>query len=317
MNTGSRKLVAAVGAIAVLALGQVASSQAPQPSDYVGYGLRYSSGQAVQPIFEGWSKNPDGSFLMHFGYLNRNYVEEVNVPLGPQNSIEPGGPDQGQPTYFYPRINRRQFAVTVPKDFGKKELVWMINFRGKNTKAVGWLQPEWEVNSSGGAGRAEKPDENKPPTLTFESAAVRGVLPEPVTLTGSFADDGLPKPSTRKTEGGGRKQPVGQETPPILQPSESTVEAPVNLPELPLGLRGARVGPRPPPGPSVRYTIWRGPAAIQYDPMFAVPKDGKVTTKMTFAEPGEYVLKARATDGAAASTQEVKITVAAAAAPQR
>ena len=131
----------------------------------------------------------------------------------------------------------------------------MINFRGKNAKAVGWLQPEWEVNSSGGAGRAEKPDENKPPTLTFESAAVRGVLPEPVTLTGSFVDDGLPKPSTRKTEGGGRKQPVGQETPPILQPSESTVEAPVNLPELPLGLRGARVGPRPPPGPSVRYTI--------------------------------------------------------------
>ena len=100
MNTGLRKLVAAVGAIAVLALGQIASSQAPQPSDYVGYGLRYSSGQAVQPIFEGWSKNPDGSFLMHFGYLNRNYVEEVNVTDGPseQHRARRAGPGAARRT---------------------------------------------------------------------------------------------------------------------------------------------------------------------------------------------------------------------------
>ena len=33
----------------------------------------YHSGQNVQPVFEGWEQNPDGSFNMVFGYLNRNY----------------------------------------------------------------------------------------------------------------------------------------------------------------------------------------------------------------------------------------------------
>ena len=34
--------------------------------------FKYNSGQDIQPVFEGWSQNADGSFAMHFGYLNRN-----------------------------------------------------------------------------------------------------------------------------------------------------------------------------------------------------------------------------------------------------
>ena len=52
--------------------------------------LKYNSGQSVQPIFEGWSKEPDGGYTMHFGYMNRNYVEDVVVPVGPENGFEPG-----------------------------------------------------------------------------------------------------------------------------------------------------------------------------------------------------------------------------------
>ena len=39
-------------------------------------------GQSVQPIFEGFETNADGSFTMWFGYLNRNYDEMPNIPLG-------------------------------------------------------------------------------------------------------------------------------------------------------------------------------------------------------------------------------------------
>ena len=70
-------------------------------------------GQDIQPVFEGWSRKPDGSFLMHFGYFNRNYVEQPSIPVGPNNSIEPGGPDRGQPTVFRPRTNRNLFSVPV------------------------------------------------------------------------------------------------------------------------------------------------------------------------------------------------------------
>src|SRR5204862_91024 len=83
-------------------------------------------------------KNCVGSFRFHFGYLNRNYVQALSIPVGPANSIEPGGPDRGQPTFFAVRTNRNMFTVTVPKDWGKKELVWTLTANGKTQKAFGW-----------------------------------------------------------------------------------------------------------------------------------------------------------------------------------
>src|SRR3974390_1383702 len=86
--------------------------------------LSYSKGQSVNAAFEGWEQNPDGSYRFLFGYMNSNWEEEFDVPIGPDNNIEPGGPDQGQPTHFFPRRNRFVFWVNVPKDLGDKELVW-------------------------------------------------------------------------------------------------------------------------------------------------------------------------------------------------
>src|SRR5579875_2287086 len=95
----------------------------------------YNSGQPVAPAFEGWANNPDGSFRMLFGYMNKNWEEEIDVPIGPGNNIQPFGPDQGQPTHFYPRRNRFTFWVNVPKDFGEQELVWSLTTHGKTIKA--------------------------------------------------------------------------------------------------------------------------------------------------------------------------------------
>src|SRR2546422_11231472 len=86
----------------------------------------YSSGQNIVPVFDGWEQSSDGSFTMVFGYFNRNWKEQPDVPIGPNNNIEPGSPDQGQPTHFYPRRNRFVFRVKVPKDFGKNEIVWTL-----------------------------------------------------------------------------------------------------------------------------------------------------------------------------------------------
>src|SRR5262245_33249970 len=96
--------------------------------------LSYSSGQNVSPGFEGWEENADGTFSMIFGYMNRNWEEEIDVPVGPDNNISPGTADQGQPTHFLPRRNRFVFKVRVPKDFGTKEMIWTLTTKGKTEK---------------------------------------------------------------------------------------------------------------------------------------------------------------------------------------
>ena len=95
----------------------------------------YSKGQSVSPAYEGWMPNPDGSFTMYFGYMNTNWLEEFDIPIGPDNNIEPGGPDQGQPTHFYPRRNPFLFTIRVPKEFGNQELIWNLTTHGKTEKA--------------------------------------------------------------------------------------------------------------------------------------------------------------------------------------
>lgn len=47
----------------------------------------------VALAYEGFSTNPDGSYELWFGYFNRNWDREFNVPVGPDNHIEPSGPD--------------------------------------------------------------------------------------------------------------------------------------------------------------------------------------------------------------------------------
>ena len=88
-------------------------------------------GQNIAPVYEGFWLNDDGSYDLYFGYYNRNWEEELDVPIGPGNNIEPGGPDSGQPTHFFPRRSQFVFKVTVPADFGTKEVVWSLTSNGE------------------------------------------------------------------------------------------------------------------------------------------------------------------------------------------
>src|ERR1700675_3768504 len=94
--------------------------------------VQYARGQNVAPVFEGWERNADGTFNMVFGYLNRNYEEEVDIPIGPNNTIDPSGDDRGQPTHFYPRRQRFIFKVMVPKDWDKnRKVAWTLTSHGR------------------------------------------------------------------------------------------------------------------------------------------------------------------------------------------
>ena len=267
-------------------------------------GFKFNSGQGVQPIFEGWAYNPDGSRSMYFGYINRNYVETPAVAIGNDNKIEPGAPDQGQPTVFGPRIHRQVFSVAVPKDWGKKELVWSVTVHGETARAVAWLQPEWEIDPIyGGKARSEESLKNKPPTIAVDARQMV-TLPNTLTLAATVTDDGLPVP--RK---GPRKAAVGQETPPSLKPEPNQPEIFLNVPQVARG-RGRGGGTQ---GLVVTWTVWRGPASVSFDPGTAPVTNGKAVVTATFAKPGTYVLRGTANDGELHIDQDVSVTVNAAA----
>lgn len=271
------------------------------------YMLKYNKGQNIQPIFQGWSRNPDGSFEMHLGYLNRNYLEELHVPIGPDNNIEPGGPDQGQPTYFYTRAHRQIFSVTVPADWGDKELIWSLTVRGKTEQAVGWLQPEWEIDAeTGGRAVGDEWRRNQKPTIALEVPSSASV-DTPITLTAMVTDDGLPTPRGQRQLQ--RNRAVGQEIPPILVPPEGAPEPPKNVPFLNVNNRGSQEREDPPDGLSVSYIVWRGPAAVIFEPTYATVEEGTAATKATFTVPGTYVLQAASHDSQKSSYEQFTVTV--------
>src|SRR5436309_1769754 len=117
-----------------------------EPADSQLVEVRHWSGQGVAPVYEGFDVNPDGTFNMWFGYMNRNFEEQVEIPVGADNRIEPGG-DRGQPTHFETRRHKDVFRVVVPADFGEaNKLVWSITVRGKTESVAGTLNRVWQID---------------------------------------------------------------------------------------------------------------------------------------------------------------------------
>lgn len=288
------------GGVALLFLAAVAPAAA-QPDNV---NFRFNSGQPVQPIYEGWQRNPDGTVSMYFGYINRNYAQELAVPVGSSNSFSPGAADRGQPTLFYTRIHRQLFGVKFPGNWGKtQELTWAVTANGTVLKAVGWMQPEWEIDAeSGGQTLNEEARKNKAPTVAVETPATVS-LSNRLTLSAKVADDGLPKPREKKAV------MIGQESPPTLLPLPSDAEVPVNVPNTTEPGRVRRgSGPQ---GLTVSWLVWRGPAAAIFAPEGAAGvKNGQAVVTATFKQPGTYMLRAKANDGALSSdAKDVTVTV--------
>src|SRR5205085_2284682 len=131
-----------------------------------------------------------------FGYFNRNWKEELMIPPGSENSVEPGDPDKGQPTYFLPRRQRWAYRLRVPADFGNKEVTWTLTAHGHTEKAYGNLLAAEEINdrvvSSNGNYNPGDGDPNEPPSIKI-AAVQNGSVAAAMTLTATITDDGLPK----------------------------------------------------------------------------------------------------------------------------
>jgi hypothetical protein len=137
----------------------------------------HESGQSITGAFEGWFSNPDGTFSLLLGYFNRSQKQELDIPIGPDNRIEPGGPDQGQPTHFLTGRQWGMFAVKVPADFGKNKITWTIVANGKNTVIPASLHPDYEISPF-----AEASIGNTPPVLRFDEKGPAGQGPIGMTV---------------------------------------------------------------------------------------------------------------------------------------
>ena len=277
----------------------------------------YLEGQSIQPVYEGWERNADGTFTMVFGYLNRNYEEVVDIPVGPENHFSPGPIDQGQPTHFYPRRQSFLFLVTVPADWGDQKLIWTVTRDDQMFTAVGKLLPIWEIDEGVwnatrlGSVAGTTPEGNAPPTIAAAGESdITAVVGMPVRLRVTAGDDGKPGPASTTRAGRGRFQTGGD-------PSIITT---TGLPTRTIGRRNpymrrdvVRFADARATGLAVTWIQWRGSGQISFDPMVVpiasegLPLTGTAETSVRFSAPGEYVVRAYADEGV--QTRAVNFTV--------
>jgi hypothetical protein len=263
-------------------------------------------GQSISPAYEGFWRNADGTFDLMFGYYNRNWEQEIDVPVGPGNNLQPGGPDRGQPTHFFPRRNQFVFKVRVPADFGNKEVVWTLTSNGVTEKAYGTLRPQYAVDETvmmanfgagGQSGFTPTMVGNKPPTLTIEGQKnLTTKVGQPITLNAIVKDDG--KPAARAMM-------------PILGQTQFVPNSATGLRFSWFVYRGAgRIDFDPP-----QTKVWEDHRDGGNSPWSAgwqtppVPAGNKWVVRATFQEPGTYTLRALAHDGGLIEYDDVIVTV--------
>ena len=233
-------------------------------------------GLRVAPFFDGWYANPDGSTTFSFGYSNPNRDEVVEIPIGPDNFIEPKQFDGGQPASFppippvpsdspdAPRNDRRErhrgvFTVTVPAGF-KGDVVWTLRNRGQafsvpGRSKTGAYQLRWPMAMG-----------SVPPLLRFKPNGPSGRGP-----SGIYGD-----------------------------PLVASVGAPLSLAVWVTDDSKREVDPTPVkergPARAALTVAWfkhAGPGPVVFSPAKEpiAQLDGTAATSATFKQPGEYVIR--------------------------
>lgn len=252
------------------------------------YQLRHWNGQGVAPVYEGWDRNDDGTYNMWFGYMNRNYEETLELPVGAANKFEPGDADRGQPTFFDTRRHKDVFRVVVPANFGEtSKLNWTLTSKGKSEVVAGTLTSVWQIDRkrTTRGGNSQNINSNLPPVVALTPAAQTVAAGANATFNVSATDDGLP---TRRSESG-EKAPVGM---------------------------------------TVEWAKYRGPGTVTWGSQKQKLVNGKATVSAVFSEPGEYRVLGVVDDGSGESAGnfgyhccwtnvEVKVTVTGAAGAQK
>ena len=319
-----------VGFVAMMALA-VAMSLARGASAQTRFS--YSSGQPLEPAYEGWMQNKDGSYTLYFGYMNTNWQQEFDIPVGAENRFEPGDPDRGQPTHFYPRRNPFLFTLTVPKDFGKQELTWTLAANGQTRKAYASLKSDYEIDpqvisTEVGGDNGNLADDlrtNIPPALEVVGPPMRSAkVGEPLRIVATCGDpDDLPPRRDGKPQPGVVRHARPDQKPRPTPPANSAAvvyRPPVSVvasagPGLHLSwivYRGKASDVTFTPDQMKTWMDTRAYANSMWSPPYIIPEpppDGRWTAEVVFREPGTYVLRGVATDGAAFTYENVTVTV--------
>lgn len=305
--------------------------------------LTYTRGQPISAGYEGWEQDADGAKYFVFGYMNKNWEEELDVSVGPDNGFQPGAADRGQPTHFFPRRNRYVFRVPVPAQFREQdELVWTLTTHGRTSKAYASLRADLQLDalakaSDTGAlpGMASSPGlrANKPPVLEIEGSRTLTVKAgQPLALVAKVTDDGVPKATTeeetriraQRATAARASRAAGSQGSPVSAAGEASQ---LDIWRVPPSQGSVNKNN----GLHLSWFHYRGPGAVHFDPpqikpwedlrvganspwapvWFAppMPADGKVRASVTFDVPGTYVLRARADDGPATTDEDVTVTV--------
>lgn len=300
-----RSLMAVAIALGTVATADLAQVSRP-PLSLEPLGL---TGEAIFPAFEGWGPDKNGDTLLLLGYYNRNKNQTIDVPIGPDNRIEPDGPDYGQPTHFYPGRQHGVFAIRVPKDFGTRRLTWTLTANGQTSVVSFWTNPAYWVNFY-----KHPANSNEPPIIRLTRDGPTMTGPPPAIARTLTAVVGTPVPLA-----------VWASDVPMLErevEAELTARARATSPaaraadtvavvgDQVIGIGGARAAagaapaaPAPRPDITVNWREHRGPARVTFaqERIPLVTKgDPKVVaeaaTTATFTVPGEYVVRAQVND---------------------
>ena len=324
-----------------LALGSIMMFPATQLAEAQ---LTYRSGQPVSTAYEGWEEDgPDRTRYFLFGYMNSNWEQEPDVPIGPSNyfvlgqpgtggadaeAFDPATADQGQPTHFFPRRNRFVFKVPVPEGFRETdEVIWTLTVNGRTVSAYGSLRLDYRVDNmvkaseqgAIGAGVTNPTIRaNLAPTLTVEGASERTIrVNEPLTLVAVASDDGVPK-TTEPTD-------------PAASAAAAALFGRVPDRVRPGWRKPTRITVDSATGLRLSWYVYRGAGSVTFSPEQTkvwedtrvhanspwanywypppVPPDGRFEVAVTFDEPGIYVLRCLASDGALGVDSDVTVTV--------
>ena len=250
--------MAAVALLLALAVGAPPAG-AQTPRTLVDFGA------PVYPAYEGWYENPDGTITLLVGYFNSNTEEVVDIPIGENNYLEPGPPDQGQPTHFVPGRAWGVFSIRIPGGDRDGRVTWHVTTNSETVSVPMHLDPQWIIEPHEDAANG-----NRPPTVRF--------VPD---------GDGFTGP------------PIG-----IARTLTASVGTPLDLavwttdkkPDIEVTPFGAR---RRRPALVLRWHHLRGPGEVEFaEPVqeYEDSSDQNPTTTATFGAAGDYVLRVEVLD---------------------
>src|SRR5438093_3795937 len=243
-------------------------------------GVRHWSGQGISPVYEGFDLEPDGTYNMWFGYMNLNWEEELEIPVGTDNGFE-GVADRGQPTHFATRRHKDVFRVIVPKDFGTQKLTWKLTVRGKTESIAGTLNPVWQIDRrrTTRGGNDDAIDSNTPPVASVQPPEQTVAAAAKATLAIAATDDGLPKRLRTSFPA-----PNGADIPPALY-----AVPPSTAPQRGGGAGGRGDAAAPPAAGSLSYEWfkYRGPGTATFVEPRGLMANGKATSTPSFRKTGD------------------------------